>query len=79
MVPNFAKVILDIYNKFTLCYNLMHINFIGFLSFVSQQIIFYTVSMIKNQKLKNIEEGIKQTKKLYLQRGLKMTCIHIDS
>ena len=35
--------------------------------------------MIKRQKLKNIEDGIKQVNKLYLQRGFKITCIHVDS
>ena len=34
--------------------------------------------MIKIRKLKNIEDRIKQVNKLYLQRGLKITCIHAD-
>ena len=28
--------------------------------------------------MKKIEEGIKQVKKMYLQHGVKITCIHAD-
>ena len=35
--------------------------------------------MIKNRKINNIEYGIKQVQKLYIQRGFKTTCIHADS
>ena len=28
--------------------------------------------------MNNIEEGIKQVKKMYLQRGFKITCVHTD-
>ena len=35
--------------------------------------------MIKNRKVKNIEDGIKHVNKLYLQRGFKITIIHYDS
>ena len=57
----------------------MHINYIGFLNTISRHIMFSTGSMIKNQKIKNIEDGIKQVHKLYLQRGFKITHIHSDS
>ena len=42
----------------------MHINGIGFLSTIYLHIIFYTGSIIKNQKVKNIEDGINQVNKL---------------
>ena len=48
IVPNSPKVILDRYNNFTLCFNLVHINGIGFLNTISQHILFVTGSMIKN-------------------------------
>ena len=32
--------------------------------------------MIKNRKVRNIEDGIKQINKIYLQRGFKITPIH---
>ena len=35
--------------------------------------------MIKNRKVNNIEDGIKQVNKLYLKRGFKITCIHANS
>ena len=35
--------------------------------------------MIKNRKVKNTEDGIKQVNKLYLQRGFKNTHINDDS
>ena len=41
--------------------------------------MFATGSMIKNRKINNIEDGIKQFDKLYLQRGFKITLIHADS
>ena len=34
--------------------------------------------MIKNRKLNNIEDVIKQVKELYLQRGFKITNIHSE-
>ena len=36
-------------------------------------------SIIKNRKSNNIEDGIKQVNKLYLQCGFKITLIHSDS
>ena len=59
----------------TLCCDLMYINGIGFLNTTSQHIMFATGSMDKNRKLKNIDNVIKRVHKLYLQRGLKTTCI----
>ena len=41
--------------------------------------IFFTGNMIKNRKIKDIEDGIKQVSKLYLQCGSKITSIHADS
>ena len=32
--------------------------------------------MIKNLKFNNVEDGIKQVNKLYLQRGFRITLIH---
>ena len=34
--------------------------------------------MIKNRRVKKIEDGIKQVIKIYLQRGFKITDIHAD-
>ena len=41
--------------------------------------MFATGSMIKNRKVKNIKDGIKQVNKLNLQRGFNITLIHADS
>ena len=38
--------------------------------------MFDTGSIIKNLNIENIEDGIKQVNKLYLQRGFKITHIH---
>ena len=46
---------------------------------IPQHIMFVTGSMIKNRKVKKIEDGMKQVNKIYLQRGFKTTCIHADS
>ena len=79
IVKKVLKVILDKSKNVTLCCNIIHINWIGFLNIISQNILFDTGSMIKNRKTKNIEEGIKQVKKLYLKCGFKITRIHDDS
>ena len=65
IVTNTPKGILDSYNNINLCFNLIRINSTGFLNTISQNIIFAMVSMIKNRKLKNIEDGIKKVDKLY--------------
>ena len=57
----------------------MHINDIGFLNTISQNIMFATRSMINNRKIKNIADGITQVEKLYLQRGFNITYIHDDN
>ena len=56
----------------------MHTNIIGFLNTISRYIMFSTASMIKNRKIENIADGITQVKKLYLQRGLKITHMNSD-
>ena len=56
----------------------MHINGIDFRNTISWHIMFATGSMIKNRK-NNIEDGIKQIHKLYLQRSFKNPLIHADS
>ena len=38
--------------------------------------MFFTGSMIKNRKINNIEDFIKQVHNLYLQRGFKITRIN---
>ena len=78
MVTSVPKEVLEKHKKITLCFNLIHINNIGFLNTISLHIMFATGSMIKNRKTKNIEYGIKQVHKLYLQRGFKITRIHAD-
>ena len=57
----------------------MQINGIVFLNTISGYINFSTGSIIKNLKISNIEDLIKQVHKIYLQRGLKITCIRADS
>ena len=57
----------------------MNTNSIGFLNTISQHIIYATGSIIKNRKVKNMENEIKQLTKLYLQRGFKITRIHDNS
>ena len=79
IVPNPRKGIINAYKRFTLCCDLMNINGIGFLNTTSQHIMFSTGSMIRNWKIKNIEDGIKQVNKLYLQCGFKTTHKHDDS
>ena len=54
-------------------------NDIGLLNTTLQKNMFATGSMIKNIKIKNIEDGIKQVKNIYLQRGFKITRIRSDS
>ena len=76
---NTPKGILDRYKKFTIFCDLMQINGIGFLNTIYLHIIFATGSMIKNRKVNNIEDGIKQINKIYLQRGFKITRIANDS
>ena len=56
----------------------MHINDIGFLNTISRHIMFATGSMIKNRKINNIEDGIKQVHNLHLQRGFKIMHIGQD-
>ena len=79
VLPKVPKGILDIYKNVTLCCNLMNINGIGFLNVIYQHILFSTGSMIKNRRMRNIEEGINQVNKLYMKRGFKITRIHADS
>ena len=79
IVQNVPKVILNMHKNVTLCCDLMNINGIVFLNNIYQNILFSTGSMIKNRKMKNVEEGIKQVKKLYLKRGFKIICIHYDN
>ena len=57
----------------------MHINGILFLNIISWNILFATGSIINKPKTKNIEDVINQVKKIYLQRGFKIICIHDDS
>ena len=56
----------------------MHINGIGLLNTIYRHIIFATSIMIKNRKVNKTEYGIKQTNKIYFQRGLKITRIYSD-
>ena len=79
VVPNYPKVILDRYKNIILCYDIMHINGITFHNTISWNVLFSTLSMIKNRKLKNLEDGINQVNKLYLQSGLNITYIHYGS
>ena len=72
------KTILDKYKEVAICFELMHINVIGFLNTISKHIMFATGSMIKNQKIENIADVITQVHKLYLQRGFKITHMYTD-
>ena len=78
IVPNYPTGVLDRYTNVTLWYKLMHINGIGLLNKISWHIMFDMGTMIKCIKVKNIEHGIKQVNKIYLQPGFKITCIHSD-
>ena len=79
IAPNVPKVILDRYNNATLCCDIMYINGIGLLIIISRHILFAMGKMIEPRKLKNIEDGIKQVNRLYLQHAFKITRIHADS
>ena len=79
IVPNFPKDIIDIYKNVNLFCDLIHTNVIGLLNTISRHIIFAMGIIIKNRKLNNIEDGINQVNKLYLQCGFKITLIHSDS
>ena len=79
IISNAPKVILYKKKKVNLWCDLIHINGIGFLNTITRYIMFATVSMVKNRKIKNIEDGIKQVHKLYLQRGFKVMRIHADN
>ena len=59
IVTKYPKVVLYRHRNSTLCWNIMHINYIGFFNIISLHILFSTVIMIKNRKMRNIEEGIK--------------------
>ena len=65
-ITSVPKTILDTYNYFTIFYDLVHINEIGFLNTISCHIIFATGTMIKNLRIKNVSDGITQIRKLYL-------------
>ena len=78
VLMNPTQGILDRYNNTTLCCELMHINSIGLLNNISRHILFSTVSMIKNRKVKKIEYGINQVNKLYLHSGLNIDLINSD-
>ena len=78
-IPIFPKTILDKYKEVSICCDLMHINVIGFLNTISQYIMFAKRSMIENQNIKNIADGITQVHKLYLKCGFNITCMHYDS
>ena len=56
----------------------MHINGIVFLNTISGHIMFATESMLKNQKVDNIADGITQVHKLYLQSGFNITHMNTD-
>ena len=76
IIQNFPKGILDKYKKVILCCDIMHINGIGFLNTLSWNIMLATGNIIKNRILKNIEFGIMQVYRIYLQHGLKITHIY---
>ena len=56
----------------------MNINSILLLNAISQHIMFATGSMIKNRKIENIEDVIKQVHKIYLHFGFKIMQISSD-
>ena len=79
IVPNVPKGILDRYKKVYLCCDLIYINCTGLLNTISRHSMFVTGIMIKNRKLKNIKDEIKQVNKIYLQRDFSITHIHANS
>ena len=79
IVPNIPKGVLDRFKNFTLWCDLMYINDIVFLNIISLHSLFAMRIMIKDRKVKNIEDLINQVDKLYLQRVFNTNSIHNDS
>ena len=77
-ITSVPKNILDKYKEVTICYDLMHINGIGFIITISRHIMFATGSTIKKRTVEHIADGITLVHKLYLQRGFKITHMHTD-
>ena len=77
-ITSVLKSILDKYKEFTICCDLMYINGIGFHNTISRHIMFSKGSMIKNQTVENIADGITQVHQLYLHRGFNITHIRTD-
>ena len=77
-ITSVTQTILDKKKEDTICCDLMHNNIIGLLNTISRNIMFATGSMIKNQNVEHIVDGITQVNKLYLQRDFKITHMHTD-
>ena len=77
-IKSVPKTIPDNYKESTIFCDIINTNVIGFLNTIPRHIMFTTGSMIKNQKIENIADGITQIHKLYLQRGFMITHIHTD-
>ena len=77
-IPSVTKTILDKYKEVTTRFNLMHINGINFLNTISLNIMFSTGSVIKNQTIYNIADGITQVNKLYMNRDFNIIRMYSD-
>ena len=56
-ITSVPKTILYKYKEVTICYDLMHINVIGFLNTISWKTMFATGIMIKNKKMRTLNMG----------------------
>ena len=79
IAPNVPKGILDKYKNVNLFCDLIHINSTVFPNNVSRHILFAKGRLNKNRRVNNMDYGIKQVKKLYLQRGFNINRIHSDN
>ena len=74
----FPTTILEIYKSVTLAGDIMFINGIHFINKISRHVKFITVEHFANAKVSTLKESIRQVKKVYMQRGFKITNILMD-
>ena len=60
---------MSIYRNFTLAADILYVNKIAFMAFISVSIKFITLNRIINRKSKTIEAALIRIKKLYSLRG----------
>jgi hypothetical protein len=77
-VNNIPMVIMERYREVVLGVDIMYVNKIPFLMTISRNIRFATSTNIKNQSSKTILASLKMIKRVYDQRGFKITQINTD-